>query len=242
MFGFMKSPKQPVRDLNYERNKDEYVRKNFKPMIEQTYPGSEYSRDLGMPREVYESMGYPNNHTEYKATNNIEFADKNPVLSKVWTRSKEDKGKKGVFYSTVFFGIACSYTMPFEAPLYFRVKHRDIHSIKANKQMTVLLGNNDFDEYYEVETNNAELLKSLFPNKIIPYFLDIADKKEKMIEVCLTGNHIHSRLHDKDYLEFSNVEDDSIKSDELKASFNSVLAVVGLKKLITDELNNKLNQ
>lgn len=215
-------------------NKEEYnnifCERIFKPIIEYVIPNSQYDHGYGISKELYESMGFLNSNEVYVSTDNIRLNNNtNLVMSKVHTKFKT--GGDGYWYDTLFCGIASIQSLAFHIPIYIKIRNRNLESL--NLKNTVQLYNEEFNEYYEIETDNPELLSKYFNSRMLNYFIELA-KKNINLEVNIFQNKICIRLHDKDFLEFNT--DSKVHEENIINSCNSIIAIINTNKFIVDEL------
>ena len=219
--------------VNKEEFNDIFCEKISKPIIEYAIPNSICEHSNGIPKEIYESMGFSNNHDIFTSTDNIKLKDNsNLMLSKVHTKFKES-GSNGYWYSTLFCGIASINTIPFNIPFYIKIRNKSLGSLKLKN--TIKLYNNEFNKYYEIETNNIELLNKYFSDKMIMYFIELA-KINQRLEINIFQNHIYIRLHNNEFLEF--YENDNTNEERIIDSCNSIIAIINTNNFIIDELKS----
>ena len=222
---------------NSTDNKEEYnnifCERICKPIIEYVIPNSRYEHNRGISQEMYENMGFSNSHETYTSTDNIQLNnDSNLNLSKVHTKFK-DGGADGYWYATIFCGIASIQFLTFNIPLSIRIRNKKLDSLKLKN--AIQLNNNEFDNYYQIETDNPELLNRYFNNNMIMYFIDLA-KKNINLEVNILQNRICIRLHNKEFLNFT--INSQVDEENIINSCNSIIAVINTNNFITKELKS----
>ncbi len=119
-------------------------------------------------------------------------------MSKVHTRFK-DVGAGGYWYATLFWGIASVQFIPFNMPLNIKIRNKRLDSLKLKN--AIPLNNEEFNKYYDIETDNLELLNKYINDKMLNYFNELA-KRNIRLEINILQNRICIRLHDKDFLLF----------------------------------------
>ena len=220
-------------------NKEEYnnvfCERICKPIVEYAIPNSQYEHNNGISKELYESMGFSNSHDSYTSSDNIRLVNKsNLILSKVHTKFK-DGGASGYWYATLFCGIASINTLPFNIPFNIRIRNKSLDSLKLKNKIQI--DNDEFDRYYEIETDNIQLLNRYFNSKILNYFVELA-KRNQRLEVNISQNHIYIRLHDKDFLEF-NIKSEA-NEEKIIDSCNSIIAIINTNDFLVNELKNNI--
>lgn len=210
-----------------------------KPIIEHIVPNSKYDHNFGMPQEIYDNMGFSANHELYFSTDNISLSDEpNLTISKVHSKFKE-RNLYGFLYSTLFYGIVSNYKLDFDLPLSIRIRNKKLGSLKLKN--TVQLSNEEFNQYYEIHTNNIDLLGKYFTNRMMEYFIELAEKNINL-EVNIFQDRICTRLYYKDFLSFY-IESKLDEEDEEKVvnSCNFILAIIETNKFLVKELKNIKN-
>lgn len=147
-----------------EEYNDIFCERICKPIIEYVIPNSQYDHSYGISKELYESMGFSNSHEAFVATDNIRLDNTNLMLSKVHTKFK-DGGADGYWYATLFCGIASIQSLTFNIPFYIKIRNKKLPSLKLKN--AVKLYNEEFNKYYEIETDNPQLLNKYFTNIIL---------------------------------------------------------------------------
>lgn len=218
---------------NEEEYNDIFCERICQPIIEYVIPNSQYNHSYGIYKELYENMGFSNSHEAYSSTDNIKL-NNNPslILSKVHTKFK-DGGAYGYWYATLFCGIASIQTLTFNIPVSIKIRNRKLDSLKLKN--AVQLSNEEFNKYYEIETDNPALLNKYFTNNMLTYFVDLA-KKNINLEVSIFQNKICIRLHDKDFLEF-NINSE-VDEENIINSCNSIIAIINTNNFIVNELKS----
>lgn len=216
-----------------EEYNDIFCERICKPIIEYVIPNSQYNHNYGMNKELYENMGFSNSHEAYASTDNIIINNNtNLIMSKVHTKFK-DGGANGYWYATLFCGIASVQTLTFNMPLCIKIRNRKLDSLKLKN--AVQLSNEEFNAYYEIETDNLQLLNKYFTNNMLTYFIELA-KKNINLEVNIFQNKICIRLHNKDFLEF-NINSE-VDEENIINSCNSIIAIINTNDFIVNELKS----
>ena len=131
-----------------EEYNDIFCERICKPIIEHVIPNSQYDHSYGMPKELYEGMGFSNSHEAYVSTDNIRLnSNTNLVMSKVHSKFK-DGGAYGYWYATLFCGIASIYTLNFNIPISIKIRNRKLNSLKLKN--AIQSSNEEFNQYYEI--------------------------------------------------------------------------------------------
>ena len=217
---------------NKEEYNDIFCERICKPTIEYVIPNSRYEHSYGIPQEMYENMEFSNSHEAYTSTDNIELNNNsNLKLSKVHTKFK-DGGAAGYWYATLFCGIASIQFLTFNIPLSIRIRNKKLDSLKLKNAIQL---NNEFDNYYQIETDNPELLNRYFNNNVIMYFIDLA-KKNINLEMNILQNRICIRLHNKEFLNFT--INSQVDEENIINSCNSIIAVINTNNFIAKELKS----
>ena len=73
---------------------------------------------------------------------------------------------------------------------------------KSKLKNAIQSSNEKFNQYYEIETDNPDLLNKYCTNSMLACFVELA-KKNINLEVNIFQNKICIRLHDKDFLDFN---------------------------------------
>lgn len=216
-----------------EEYNDIFCEKICKPIIEYVIPNSQYDHSYGISKELYESMGFSNSHEAYVSTDNIRLnSNTNLIMSKVHSKFK-DGGAYGYWYATLFCGIASIYTLTFNIPISIKIRNRKLDSLKLKN--AIPLSNEEFNQYYEIETNNPDLLSKYCTNRMLACFVELA-KKNINLEVNIFQNKICIRLHDKDFLDF-NIKSE-LDEENIINSCNSIIAIINTNKFIIEELKS----
>lgn len=216
-----------------EEYNDIFCEKICKPIIEYVIPNSQYNHSYGISKELYESMGFSNSHEAYVSTDNIRLnSNTNLIMSKVHSKFK-DGGAYGYWYATLFCGIASIYTLTFNIPISIKIRNRKLDSLKLKN--AIPLSNEEFNQYYEIETNNPDLLSKYCTNRMLACFVELA-KKNINLEVNIFQNKICIRLHDKDFLDF-NIKSE-LDEENIINSCNSIIAIINTNKFIIEELKS----
>ena len=220
---------------NSTEDKEEYnnifCERICKPIIEYVIPNSQYDHSYGMSQELYESMGFSNSHEAYVSTDNIRLnSNTNLIMSKVHSKFK-DGGAYGYWYPTLFCGIASIYTLTFNIPISIKIRNRKLDSLKLKN--AIQSSNEEFNQYYEIETDNPDLLNKYCTNRMLACFVELA-KKNINLEVNIFQNKISIRLHDKDFLDF-NIKSE-LDEENIINSCNSIIATINTNKFIIEEL------
>lgn len=223
-----------INTTNKENYQKTYCENIFKPIIEKVIPNSEYTHHIGMNKELYENMKYSNFHDVYEATDNIKLKNNNVILSKVHTKFKTSNAA-GWWYHTLFCGIASIYKMPFKLPFYIKIRNKKLESLKLNKKFKVELNDEEFNQYYEIETDNKKILEKIFTNRMTQYFIDLVKNKNQNIEVNIIDDSIYLRLEDKDFLEFD-IMNEKVNEQRIINACNSIIVVINTHNFITKEL------
>ncbi len=210
-----------------------FCEKIFKPIIEYVIPNSQYDHSYGISKEMYENMGFSNSHDAFSSTDNINLTNNSSLhLSKVHTQFK-DGGGSGYWYTTLFCGISSIQLLTFNMPLYIRMRNRKVDSLKLKNAMP--LSNEEFNQYYEIETDHPELLNRYFNNNMIIYFIELA-KKNINLEMNILQNRICIRLHNKEFLNFT--INSEVDEENIINSCNSIIAVINTNDFIAKELKS----
>ena len=216
-----------------EEYNDIFCEKICKPIIEYVIPNSQYDHSYGISKELYESMGFSNSHEAYVSTDNLRLnSNTNLIMSKVHSKFK-DGGAYGYWYATLFCGIASIYTLTFNIPISIKIRNRKLDSLKLKN--AIPLSNEEFYQYYEIETNNPDLLSKYCTNRMLACFVELA-KKNINLEVNIFQNKICIRLHDKDFLDF-NIKSE-LDEENIINSCNSIIAIINTNKFIIEELKS----
>ncbi len=216
-----------------EEYNDIFCERICKPIIEYVIPNSQYDHSYGMSQELYESMGFSNSHEAYVSTDNIKLnSNTNLIMSKVHSKFK-DGGAYGYWYTTLFCGIASIYTLTFNIPISIKIRNRKLDSLKLKN--AIQSSNEEFNQYYEIETDNPELLNKYCSNRMLACFVELA-KKNINLEVNIFQNKICIRLHDKDFLDF-NIKSE-FDEENIINSCNSIIATINTNKFIIEELKS----
>lgn len=232
-------PKRTIQRNHWVKNstedKEEYndifCERICKPIIEYVIPNSQYDHSYGMSQELYESMGFSNSHEAYVSTDNIRLNNNtNLIMSKVHSKFK-DGGAYGYWYATLFCGIASIYTLTFNIPISIKIRNRKLDSLKLKN--AIQSSNEEFNQYYEIETDNPDLLNKYCTNRMLACFVELA-KKNINLEVNIFQNKICIRLHDKDFLNF-NIKSE-LDEENIINSCNSIIATINTNKFIIEEL------
>lgn len=216
-----------------EEYNDIFCEKICKPIIEYVIPNSQYDHSYGMSQELYESMGFSNSHEAYVSTDNIRLnSNTNLIMSKVHSKFK-DGGAYGYWYATLFCGIASIYTLTFNIPISIKIRNRKLDSLKLKN--AIQSSNEKFNQYYEIETDNPDLLNKYCTNSMLACFVELA-KKNINLEVNIFQNKICIRLHDKDFLDF-NIKSE-LDEENIINSCNSIIAIINTNKFIIEGLQS----
>lgn len=218
---------------NKEEYNDIFCERICKPIIEYVIPNSKYEHSYGISQEMYENMGFSNSHETYTSTDNIELNNNSNLnLSKVHTKFK-DGGADGYWHATLFCGIASIQYLTFNVPISIRIRNKKLDSLKLKN--AIQLNNNEFDNYYQIETDNPELLNRYFDNNMIMYFIDLA-KKNINLEMNILQNRICIRLHNKEFLNFT--INSQVDEENIINSCNSIITVINTNDFIAKELKS----
>ena len=216
---------------NEEEYNDIFCERICKPIIEYVIPNSQYDHSYGMSQELYESMGFSNSHEAYESSDNIRLnSNTNLIMSKVHSKFK-DGGAYGYWYATLFCGIASIDTLTFNIPISIKIRNRKLDSLKLKN--AIQSSNEDFNQYYEIETDNPNLLNKYCTNRMLACFVELA-KKNINLEVNIFQNKICIRLHDKDFLDFTIKSE--LDEENIINSCNSIIATINTNKFIIEEL------
>lgn len=219
--------------VDKEEYNDMFCEKICKPIIEYVIPNSQYDHSYGMSKELYESMGFSNSHEVFVSTDNIRLNNNtNLIMSKVHSKFK-DGGAYGYWYATLFCGIASIQTLTFNIPISIKIRNRNLDSLKLKN--AIQLSNEEFNKYYEIETDNPELLNKYCTNRMLACFVEVA-KKNVNLEVNIFQNKICIRLHDKDFLDF-NIKSE-LDEENIINNCNSIIAIINTNKFIVEELKS----
>jgi hypothetical protein len=214
-----------------EEYNDIFCERICKPIIEYVIPNSQYDHSYGMSQELYESMGFSNSHEAYVSTDNIKLnSNTNLIMSKVHSKFK-DGGASGYWYATLFCGIASIYTLTFNIPISIKIRNRKLNSLKLKN--AIQSSNDEFNQYYEIETDNPDLLNKYCTNRMLACFVQLA-KKNINLEVNIFQNKICTRLHDKDFLDFNTKSE--FDEENIINSCNSIIGIINTNKFIIEEL------
>ena len=218
---------------NEEEYNDIFCERICKPIIEYVIPTSQYDHSYGMSQELYESMGFSNSHEAFDSSDNIRLnSNTNLIMSKVHSKFK-DGGAYGYWYATLFCGIASIQTLTFNIPVSIKIRNKKLDSLKLKNARPTLI--EEFNQYYEIETNNPKLLNKYFTESLLNYFIELA-KKNINLEVNIFQNKICIRLQDKDFLDF-NIKSE-LDEENIINSCNSIIAMINTNKFIVDELKS----
>jgi hypothetical protein len=235
---------RPIRSIqrNYfvnisEDSKEEYndifCEKICGPIIEYIIPNSQYNHNSGIPQELYESMGFSNKHDKFISTDNIKLNNNgNLIISKVHTLFK-DGGASGYWYATMFCGIASINAISFNIPCSIKIRNRALGSLKLKNP--VQLNNDEFNQYYEIETDNIQLLNKYISNKILDYLVALA-KNNQCIEINISQNYMYIRLHNSNFLNFK--ANDKYNEEKIIDDCNSIITVINTNDFIINELKS----
>ena len=192
-------------------SEDEYMHIIYyqicRPIILNVIPNIQYEHSKGISKELYESMGFSNNHSLYYSTDNITLNKENILISKVHTKFYEKSSNAirsytspDLYYETLFCGIVSINTLNYSIPFKIKIRNKSLQSLKLKNKIKT--NNAEFNKYYELETDNIDLFKKYFNDSILNYFVKLAKDKQNL-EVNIYKNHIFIRLHDKNFLEFN---------------------------------------
>lgn len=216
---------------NAKEYNDVFCEKICKPIIEEVFLDTQYEHSNGISRELYESMGFSNNQDTFTSSDNISLKNNsNLQISKVHTKFKESNGN-GYWYSTLFCGLVSINSIPFNLPFYIKIRNKKLGSLKLKNAIKIY--NDEFNKYYEIETDNISLLNKYFNNKIFDYFIELA-KKNQNLEMNISQNNVYIRLHNKDFLDFS--INSEYNEEKIIDSCNSIITLINTNDFILDEL------
>ena len=218
---------------NEKEYNDIFCERICKPIIEYVITNSQYDHSYGISQELYESMRFSNSHEAYESSDNIRLnSNTNLIMSKVHSKFK-DGGAYGYWYATLFCGIASIYTLTFNIPISIKIRNRKLDSLKLKN--AIQASNEDFNQYYEIETDNPNLLNKYCTNRMLACFVELA-KKNINLEVNIFQNKICIRLHDKYFLDF-NIKSE-LDEENIINSCNSIIAIINTNKFIIEELQS----
>ncbi len=219
--------------INKEEYNDIFCERICKPIIEYLIPDSKYEHSQGISKDFYEGMGFSNSHETYSSTDNIVlYNNANLSMSKVHTKFKND-GADGYWYTTLFCGLASIQTLTFNMMLSIKIRNKKLDSLKLKN--TIRLSNEEFNKYYEIETDHPELLNKYLTDKMLTYFIELAQNNINL-EINIFDNKICTRLHDKNFLEFNINNKDN--EENIINSCNSIKAIINTNNFIVNELKS----
>lgn len=173
-----------------------------KTIIEKFFTEAQYDYRDGISEEVYLNMGFPNVHETYESNNLIKLNNK-IMLSKICTEF--DYGYQKL---TLFSGAVSIQKFEFDFPFEVKIRNKNSKSLKFENH--VVIDENEFFSYYEIDIKHKELFNKYFNSSLLKYLTNLAISGINC-EINILHNEMYIRIENEDFFNFNILRDDDVK-------------------------------